>query len=83
VLQKLIRNITAFLPIARTRKGTCRQCGECCRLPYACPMLGYDGEGRAYCRIYRFRPLSCKKYPRTEAECLTTTTCGFRFEEEV
>ena len=79
MLRKLLRNITAFLPVDGSRHGTCRQCGNCCRLPYECPMLAHDADGTHYCRIYRFRPLSCKKYPRTADEHLTSDTCGFRF----
>ena len=37
-------------------------------------------DGQSYCSIYLIRPLNCRKYPRTESECVTEDTCGFRFE---
>ncbi len=33
------------------------------------------------CAIYRWRPLNCRKYPRTATEHLTRPECGFSFIE--
>ncbi|MBU4246491.1 MAG: YkgJ family cysteine cluster protein [Nanoarchaeota archaeon] len=76
---KLKRTATAFLPIDKSRKGNCIQCGKCCELPVKCPFL-YKKDGRNYCRIYNVRPLNCRKYPRTESEWLTKETCGYCFD---
>lgn len=82
MLAKLRRTLTSVLPVCSTRRGQCRGCGECCKLPVPCPFLRYHEDGRSYCRIYRFRPLNCRKYPRTNDECLTAPTCGFYFEQQ-
>jgi hypothetical protein len=77
--QKLKRAVTGFLPVAPNRTGQCRNCGACCRLMFRCPFLAYDKEKSvSRCRIYRFRPPACRKYPRVESEqvCLP---CGYRF----
>jgi len=79
MLKKLMRAITAFLPVDKRRTGACIGCGACCKLPYTCPFLSHDASGEARCTIYRFRPPSCRKYPRTEREWLTRATCGFSF----
>lgn len=79
---KLVRLGTSLLPVAPDRRGTCNRCGECCKLPYPCPFLRYDAEGLSSCAIYRVRPPSCRKYPRTAAENLTAETCGFYFLRE-
>ena len=78
MLAKIKRQFTSVLPISAYRKGSCVNCGQCCRMVFKCPFLKYKNN-KAYCLIYSFRPLSCKKYPRTEKECLTTRTCGFKF----
>lgn len=78
---KFLRFFTAFGSIDKSRKGSCRRCGACCKLPNVCPFLGFDENGLAVCRIYALRPLSCRKYPRTEAEHLTKQSCGFSFEQ--
>ncbi|MBW2977636.1 YkgJ family cysteine cluster protein [Candidatus Woesearchaeota archaeon] len=74
---KFIRFLTSFLPIAKNRTGKCVQCGACCKLPSPCLFL--KEKGTAHCTVYKFRPLNCRKYPRTEKEFLTKDTCGFRF----
>lgn len=79
LLRKFQRQVTAFFPVASNRTGECRRCGECCKLPYPCPMLRYDQHGKSRCAVYLFRPHSCRVYPRTPGEHLTTNTCGFRF----
>ncbi|MDH7598629.1 MAG: hypothetical protein QHH07_03190 [Sedimentisphaerales bacterium] len=77
---RLRRTIAAFLPGSRDRKGQCRRCGSCCKLPNVCWFLRYDQEGLAYCAIYPFRPLNCRKYPRTRSEFITEQTCGYWFD---
>lgn len=69
-----------MLPVAANRTGQCIGCGACCKLPNPCYFLKHGADGRDYCSIYTVRPLNCRKYPRTDAECLTSATCGFRFE---
>jgi Fe-S-cluster containining protein len=78
---KLRRTVTSFLPVAKNRRGRCIRCGACCKLPNVCPWLDFDEQNRAVCKIYFFRPLNCRKYPRTESEFITAETCGYRFEK--
>ena len=80
LVAKIERTITSVLPISKTRKGSCNNCGECCKLPYTCSALRYDSEGKSYCAKYKYRVLNCRKYPRTESEFLTQDTCGFKFK---
>jgi Fe-S-cluster containining protein len=77
---KIKRTFTAFLPVAKNRKGQCIRCGACCKLPNVCLWLGFDAEGKAICKIYPLRSLNCRKYPRTKSEHITTGTCGMYFE---
>lgn len=77
---KAKRTLTSMLPVAKTRTGHCVGCGACCKLPKPCIFLKTDENGRGFCSIYELRPLNCRKYPRTASECLTSATCGFRFE---
>jgi hypothetical protein len=79
-LAKLKRTIGAFFPIASNRKGHCLHCGACCCLPVRCAFLQIRDDGKQYCTIYKVRPLNCKKYPRTQTEFITETTCGFYFD---
>lgn len=79
---KIIRTITSVLPVKNGRNGSCKQCGECCKLPNPCVFLDYDGNNKAFCRAYRFRPLNCRKYPRSAREHITLGTCGFYFEND-
>lgn len=76
---KLFRTLTSILPVSSRRRGKCRACGACCKLPYRCPFLRYGSDGRSRCAIYWLRPLNCRKYPRTQAESLTEDSCGFYF----
>ena len=76
---KLKRLMTSLLPVASNRQGECNRCGQCCKLPYPCPFLQYDESGLSSCSIYRFRPPSCRKYPRTASENMTPETCGYYF----
>jgi hypothetical protein len=79
VLKKLMRTFTSVLPVSSDRQGQCKGCGACCKLPYVCPFLIEKPGQPGRCSIYRVRPLNCRKYPRTAAEHLTTTTCGMKF----
>jgi len=78
---KLKRTLTGTLPVAKNRRGKCLRCGACCKLPNICPWLDFDRQNKAVCRIYPFRPLNCRKYPRTESEFITADTCGHTFEK--
>ncbi len=75
-LAKIRRNLTSFLPISKKRKGQCINCGVCCSLPNKCFFLRNN-----HCVIYKIRPLTCRKYPRTKAEFITPETCGYYFED--
>jgi hypothetical protein len=77
---KAKRTMTAFLPVAKNRRGKCKDCGECCKLPKECFFLRYGKDGRSRCLIWPLVPMNCRKYPRTKEEQLTEKTCGFWFE---
>ena len=77
---KVERTLTSILPVARNRTGKCTNCGECCKLPNVCPFLEFKQDGQSYCSIHPLRPLNCRRYPRTESECITKDVCGFKFE---
>jgi hypothetical protein len=77
---KIKRTLTSVLPVSKSRKGECLNCGVCCKLPNVCPFLKYTPDGKSYCSIYIIRPLNCRKYPRTESEFITADVCGYRFE---
>jgi len=77
---KLKRALTSILPVAKNRKGRCINCGACCRLPNRCPFLRFKKDGKSYCLIYKMRPFSCRKYPRTKDEWITRETCGYWFD---
>lgn len=79
---KLKRFATSLLPIADNRRGSCNRCGECCKLPSPCRFLRYDESGLSACAFYRWRPPSCRKYPRSQGENLTPETCGFYFLQD-
>ena len=77
---KIKRTCTSVLPVSKSRKGECSGCGNCCKLPKKCPFLKYDSKGKSYCKIYKVRPLNCRKYPRSSKEFITKDFCGFKFE---
>ncbi|HEC02194.1 MAG TPA: hypothetical protein ENI81_01550 [Phycisphaerales bacterium] len=77
---KAKRTVTAILPVAKNRRGRCIHCGACCKLPNVCPFIKTGDDGKEYCAIYPVRPLNCRKYPRTESECVTGDTCGYTFD---
>ena len=61
------------------RRGSCRQCGACCRLAYRCVFL--DGHNR--CKIYdRARHPNCVTFPidRRDLEDVNGV-CGFHFDD--
>lgn len=65
------------------RRGHCLQCGTCCALGYACPMLH---SGRL-CMVYHgYRPHACVMFPIDERDLADVTAaggkCGFSFESE-
>lgn len=80
--KKILRTLSALLPVDRRRTGACKACGACCQLVFRCPFLTYNAEGVPRCRIYRFRPPACRKYPRTPFEWVTQDTCGYSFTPE-
>ncbi len=80
---KMTRFFTSLvLPVDRTRSGECERCGACCKFFVKCPFLTYvnGDERQPACKIYRARPLQCRKYPRTAKEQIHFP-CGYRFEE--
>ncbi|MFH0869245.1 MAG: hypothetical protein V1839_03395 [archaeon] len=77
---KLKRTATSILPVSKSRRGTCRHCGACCKLPNVCPFLRFDKNKKSCCLIYPVRPLNCRKYPRTKEESIVKG-CGYRFEK--
>ena len=77
---KAKRTLTSLLPVSEDRKGHCRNCGACCRLPVDCPFIKEGSDGKVFCSIYAIRPLNCRKYPRTKSELITADTCGHSFE---
>lgn len=81
-ISKCIRTITAVLPVKKGRKGSCKQCGRCCKLPKSCVFLDYNKENKAICKIYKFRPLNCRKYPRTAIEHITKEVCSYYFRND-
>jgi hypothetical protein len=80
MLSKLTRTLTSLLPVENHRSGSCNQCGECCRLPFRCLFLRTGTDGKSYCSAYRFRPPTCRKFPRTSTQLeLVRDVCGFSF----
>ena len=77
---KIKRTTTSILPISKKRKGRCLNCGTCCKLPKKCPFLMRDDQGKSFCKIYKARPLNCRKYPRNEKEFITSDFCGYTFD---
>lgn len=81
MIRKLLRTITAVLPVDAGRTGACNHCGACCKLPFRCLFLVTDGDGKSRCAIYRFRPPSCRRFPRTRRQHgQVAQSCGYRFD---
>ncbi|MDP3057104.1 MAG: hypothetical protein Q8N37_01100 [bacterium] len=78
---KLYRSIMSFFSVAENRRGECANCGACCQLPVKCLFLRFDGKGKSYCAIWKYRFLQCRKYPRTKQEWITPEKCGYSFEK--
>ena len=76
ILGKVHRFFTAFLPVDERRTGTCIRCGRCCT---NCKLLMFNDDSSTYCSIRKIRPIQCRKYPRTEKEQFTQSTCGYKF----
>ncbi|MEN8213760.1 MAG: hypothetical protein ABFR19_05290 [Pseudomonadota bacterium] len=82
MIHKLARTLTSVLPVDKGRVGSCNQCGECCKLPFRCGFLKTTEDGENYCGAYHFRPLNCRKFPRTQAQLKAVDdVCGFSFKE--
>lgn len=83
MIQKLARTVTSVLPVDKDRTGNCNQCGECCKLPFKCFFLRTDNEGKYYCAAYKFRPLNCRKFPRSRNQIVPVIhKCGYTFKED-
>jgi Fe-S-cluster containining protein len=81
---KLRRFATSLvLPVDKGRSGECKRCGACCKFGVVCPFLKQTGDnpGAYYCSAYRFRPLQCRKYPRSKKEQIHQP-CGYVFKDE-
>jgi hypothetical protein len=62
------------------RRGTCLQCGKCCRLAFRCPMLTRDNR----CRIYHLaRTASCRLFPLDSRDLREVQgECGYYFVDD-
>jgi len=78
-LGKTYRFFTAFFPVDKRRRGECSRCGTCCQKAN-CKFLKFDNDGKACCPVRMYRPLQCRKYPRTRREMFTQQTCGYKFD---
>lgn len=78
ILGKVYRFFTAFLPVDKRRSGKCIRCGKCCT---NCKFLRFNNDSDTRCLIRKYRPLQCRKYPRTEKELFTQSTCGYKFSK--
>ncbi|MCF6191321.1 MAG: YkgJ family cysteine cluster protein [Cocleimonas sp.] len=80
MLEKIQRTFTSLLSVEEGREGDCNGCGDCCKLPNPCTFLKIDSQNNHTCGIYRFRPLNCRKFPRSPAQLETVKeNCGFYF----
>lgn len=79
---KLTRISKSLLPVSKARAGSCNGCGDCCEIDFKCPFLRRDEAGKGHCRIYRFRPPNCRKYPRIASEMEQIPHCSYRFNSE-
>ncbi len=70
-----------LLPVDKGRRGSCLNCGACCKFVVECPFLkeAEGKQGSTYCKIYPLRPLQCRKYPRSKKEQIHQP-CGYRFD---
>lgn len=80
---KILRSIDSVRPVAKNRRGQCKNCGACCKLPNPCMFLGTRANGESYCKIHKIKPLQCKKYPQMEHHHVTRAVCGYWFEKDV
>ena len=78
-----IRQLFVYLkPRDKSRYGECRRCGACCKFMADCIFLKYDGEGKAVCRIQKFKFYTCTKYPLNKKEHHTRDVCGYKFPDD-
>ena len=73
---KLQQFSECLLSIDKSRVGECKQCGRCCQLGSKCIFFKNNK-----CLIYKFRPLQCRKSPRT-AKYLKEGCKGYTFIKE-
>jgi len=76
---KILRSLTQMLPV-HNRGGSCNECAACCKLPTRCVFLKDNSDGSGRCTVYKYRPLVCRKFPRTEKQlALVKDKCSFFF----
>ncbi len=81
---KIMRDVAGWFPrsFRHSRLGTCMRCGACCRIVFRCPFYVEHGDGTGHCRIYAFRPLPCRQYPRHPRDLLSVRMCSFVFRND-
>jgi len=84
MISKIRRTFTSILPVEEGRIGSCNGCGACCELPTRCSFLRTDSKGNNTCAVYRFRPLNCRKFPRSPEQLKEVAeTCSFSFKKKL
>lgn len=73
---KIQQFLECLLPIDKSRIGECQNCGRCCQLGSKCIFFRNNK-----CLIYKFRPLQCRKSPRT-VKYLKKGCIGYKFVKE-
>ncbi len=73
---KIQQFLECLLPIDKSRIGECQNCGRCCQLGMKCLFFRNNK-----CLIYKFRPLQCRKSPRT-VKYLKQGCTGYKFVKE-
>lgn len=63
-----------LLTVDDERQGRCYNCARCCQIAFRCPFLNEHNR----CRIYKVRPINCRKYPRVRKEQVVHP-CGYYF----
>jgi len=80
MLKKIQRFSSSFKQVDLGRDGGCNGCADCCKLPNRCAFLKSTPDGEI-CSIYKVRPPSCRKFPRTQKQLdLVKQNCGFSFK---
>lgn len=62
--------------LAKSRKGSCDRCGECCKILFRCPFYD-DATG---CTVYDRRPPSCRLFPMIPADLQEVSRCSISFD---